>query len=100
MSSEVENVLTLLAGPWTPLYGEGQASVGAPTPTDEELLDAYSRAVINVVDKVGAAVVSIGVRRAGRGPQPGGEGAGSGVIIAPDGFVLTNHHVIDQATEV
>jgi S1-C subfamily serine protease len=65
---------------------------------DEQLLDAYSRAVVGVVESVGPAVVSIGVRKGGRNPQ--GEGAGSGVIIAPDGFVLTNHHVIEGAGSI
>jgi S1-C subfamily serine protease len=61
--------------------------------TDEELLDAYSRAVIGVVEKVGAAVVNIGIKKRTRRGQ--GEGAGSGMILAPDGFILTNHHVIE-----
>jgi S1-C subfamily serine protease len=65
---------------------------------EEELLDAYSRAVIHVVEKVGSAVVSIGVRNGGRGVQ--GEGAGSGLIIAPDGFILTNNHVVAGAKSI
>ncbi|MBZ0290445.1 MAG: trypsin-like peptidase domain-containing protein, partial [Anaerolineae bacterium] len=65
---------------------------------EEELLDAYSSAVIRVVDNVGPAVVSIGVRSQQRGAQ--GEGAGSGVIIAPDGFILTNNHVIAGAKSI
>ena len=69
------------------------------TDSDEELLDAYSRAVIGVVEKVGPAVVSIGVkaRSRSRGER---EGAGSGVIIAPDGYVLTNSHVVERANEI
>jgi S1-C subfamily serine protease len=67
---------------------------------DDELLDAYSRAVVNVVDKVGPAVVSIGVKVPQRRTSPGGEGAGSGVVFTPDGFVLTNNHVVEQAQEV
>ncbi len=66
---------------------------------EESLLDAYSQAVISVVEKVGPAVVSIGVRqKSGNGYQ--GEGSASGVIFAPDGYVLTNNHVVENASEV
>ncbi len=54
------------------------------------LLDAYSQAVIRVVERVTPAVAH--VRR--------GPGGGSGLVIAPDGYVLTNAHVVDGATEV
>ncbi len=75
-------------------------AVSASTPINEEsLLDAYSQAVIAVVEKVGPAVVSIGIRQKGRGGVEG-EGAASGVIIAPDGYVLTNNHVVENAAEV
>jgi S1-C subfamily serine protease len=57
-------------------------------PEDQALLDAYSRAVIDVVDRVGPAVVGIAVRAE---KSPGG--SGSGVVVAPDGLVLTNSHV-------
>jgi len=75
---------------------------------DGELLDAYSRAVVGVVEQVGPAVVSIRVRKAPqpqerrsrRQPRGDGEGSGSGVLIAPDGFVLTNNHVVEGAAEV
>jgi S1-C subfamily serine protease len=60
-------------------------------PEDEALLDAYSRAVIDVVDRVGPAVVRLDVK-AGDDRHHGG--TGSGVIVAPDGLVLTNSHVV------
>src|SRR5258708_2239221 len=64
---------------------------------DSPLLDAYSRAVISVVDKVGPAVVR--VERLADGKNPGG-GIGSGVVIAGDGLVLTNSHVVGGASRV
>jgi S1-C subfamily serine protease len=73
---------------------------GTPQAAEEsELLDAYSRAVTNVVETVGPAVVHIRVQRRSRirrrGADPGGEGSGSGVIIAPDGYIVTNSHVVE-----
>src|SRR4051794_29086460 len=66
-------------------------------PKDEALLDAYSRAVIDVVDRVGPAVVRLDVK-ASDDRRHGG--TGSGVIVAPDGLVLTNSHVVDGAARV
>jgi S1-C subfamily serine protease len=80
---------------------DGGASVQANrAPSDEDLLDAYSRAVVSVVDKVGPAVVSITVKQRARSRGSERDGAGSGVIIAPDGFILTNNHVIERASQV
>jgi len=67
---------------------------------DLELLDSYSRTVVSVADTVGPAVVSLMVGRAGAGRPSGVQGAGSGVIIAPDGYVLTNAHVVHGAGRV
>jgi S1-C subfamily serine protease len=61
---------------------------------DEELLDAYSRAVVDVVERAGPAVVAIEIA-ARRGSHPGGTGgAGSGFVVTPDGYVMTNSHVV------
>ena len=67
---------------------------------DLELLDSYSRTVVSVADTVGPAVVSLTVGRSGAGRPSGVQGAGSGVIIAPDGYVLTNAHVVHGAGRV
>ena len=65
------------------------------TPDDSVLLDAYSRAVIGSVDKVGPAVVR--VERLADGKTAG---TGSGVAISGDGLVLTNSHVVGGATQM
>jgi S1-C subfamily serine protease len=66
-------------------------------PEDQALLDAYSRAVIDVVDRVGPAVVRLDVKA--KDDRRNG-GTGSGVIVAPDGLVLTNSHVVGGASGV
>jgi len=64
---------------------------------DLELLDAYSRAVVSVVDSVGPAVVSISAGKNRGGAEADQAGAGSGAVIAPDGYILTNDHVVQNA---
>lgn len=100
MRKDAEGLLQLLAAGQAPAGGNGQSPGTARAERDEELLDAYSRAVVSVVEKVGPAVVSIGVKKRARSSRREREGAGSGVIIAPDGFVLTNSHVVEGAEEV
>lgn len=65
------------------------------TPDDAQLLDAYSNSVIDVADKVGQAVVKLDIRKGGK-PA----GSGSGVILSPDGLVLTNSHVAQGTARV
>jgi S1-C subfamily serine protease len=69
---------------------EVRDALRADTDPASALLDAYSQAVINVVERVSPSVVN--VRR--------GRSGGSGVIVAPDGYALTNAHVVDGAHEV
>src|SRR5437870_615970 len=63
---------------------------------DLALLDAYSRAVIGAVDKVGPAVLHLQVS----GLKDGAGGAGSGVVFTPDAYVLTNSHVVSGARKI
>ena len=79
------------SGPTAPMLPANDAAA----PKDDDLLDAYSRAVVGVVEDVGPAVVSIG-RTSRRGPS----GAGSGVVFTPDGYVLTNAHVAAGAHQL
>jgi S1-C subfamily serine protease len=79
----------------------GQASPGIDE--EAEILDAYSQAVTGVVTKVGPAVVHIRVKKASNGSgrtSREAEGSGSGVIIVPDGYVVTNSHVVEGAGTV
>jgi S1-C subfamily serine protease len=68
------------------------------TSIDEDLLDSYSRAVVDVVDTVAPAVVHVEVTGTRQGRPAAG--SGSGVLISPDGLILTNNHVIDGAKDV
>jgi S1-C subfamily serine protease len=74
-------------------------------PVEAEIFDAYSQAVIHAVERAGSAVVSVGL--AMRVPEqlkrrgvPEIKSLGSGVIITPDGYVLTNSHVVQSAEKI
>ena len=78
------------------------ASPGQTAAADSEdaALDAYSRLVVDVTERAGPSVVSIRRRRPGwraRDPFEPATGAGSAVIVSPDGYALSNHHVVDGA---
>lgn len=66
-----------------------------PLTHDDNLLDEYSRTIAAVVRRVAPSVVNIRVVSGKRG-----SGGGSGFILARDGFILTNDHVVHGATEI
>jgi S1-C subfamily serine protease len=91
--------MTLLSEGYDPVNDDdpGTAQPGSSsTAEDMTLLDAYSRAVIGAVDKVGPAVLHLQVK----GSKDGAGGAGSGVVFTPDAYVLTNSHVVSGARKI
>ncbi|MGH9148946.1 MAG: trypsin-like peptidase domain-containing protein, partial [Acidimicrobiales bacterium] len=77
------------------MLAELPGAVAAGEPNEAEALDAYSQVVTAVAERVSPSVASLRVGRSG-GPGRGvAEGAGSGVIITPDGFLLTAAHVVE-----
>jgi S1-C subfamily serine protease len=88
--------------PLTDALRTGRNAAQDPVPPDDQaLLDSYSQAVIDVVDSVGPAVVRLAVFNGNpaRAGQSRG-GSGSGVIVAPDGLILTNSHVAGTASRI
>jgi S1-C subfamily serine protease len=66
-------------------------------PREDDPLDAYSNAVIAAVARAAPSVVHVAVRLGGRNRR---EGGGSGFVLTPDGFVVTNSHVVHEASEL
>jgi S1-C subfamily serine protease len=105
ITSKLSNFRGSLAAPVlnesdsAPEFEQSNASAAR---NDAALLDQYSRTVVGAVDRVAPSVVNIDIKQrvnGRRGPREIG-GSGSGFIIAPDGFILTNSHVVHGAVEV
>src|SRR2546427_760238 len=98
----VASAVLLLAGLAGREAAWGEPAERAPAQSDEPL-DAYSAAVAGAVERVGRAIVSVEVRqpvrRRGR-PERELPCHGSGFVFTPDGFILTNSHVVHGATHV
>ncbi len=97
MDEHCKKALQYLAGSSAGVSAKGSCKIENGDATDVELLDSYSRAVITVVDAVGPAVLMVSRKNSGGGNSFAQEGAGSGVVIAPDGYILTNNHVVQGA---
>src|SRR5437763_14931566 len=69
------------------------ATPGGIDPAELEALDAYSRIVVTVADRLAGSVANLRVTRRGRGGRVPA-GAGSAVVLTPDGFLLTSAHVV------
>ena len=91
--------MTYLTPVFDPISDSTQLPGGCDLPglgQDLVLLDAYSRAVIGAVDRVGPAVLHLQIS----GAKEGSGGAGSGVVFTPDAYVLTNSHVVSGARKI
>ena len=92
--------MTYLTPIYDPIGGDVEpgvpASESSAAAEDIALLDAYSRAVIGAVDRVGPAVLHLQVT----GTNDRVNGAGSGVVFTPDAYVLTNSHVVSGARKI
>ena len=99
MDEQIQKTLTFINEREYEKNANGRCEISAKDSSDIDLLDAYSRAVTTVVDAVGPAIVSISVEKRSQRRQFEQNAAGSGIVIAPDGYILTNSHVVHKATQ-
>jgi S1-C subfamily serine protease len=92
----MDNYLTPIYDPISDIEPGAPAAAGSAAAEDLALVDAYSRAVIGAVDRVGPAVLHLQIS----GVKDGSGGAGSGVVFTPDAYVLTNSHVVSSARKI
>jgi S1-C subfamily serine protease len=78
----------------------GDAGVISSRLDDGDLLDNYSHAVTQAVERVSGSLVKIDVQSSRRANRPGSEGSGSGFVFTPDGLILTNSHVVHDAAKI
>ena len=76
-------------------HADNQPTAAARIPTEAEALDAYSQVVTSVAERLAPSVANLRVSRRVRGGRRL-DGAGSGVVITPDGFLLTSAHVVER----
>jgi S1-C subfamily serine protease len=80
--------------------GETQVAQATTSPPDAALHDAYSQAVMSAVARVAPAVAHLQVEMGARGRRGARQGSGSGFVITPDGYLLTNSHVAGGAEAI
>lgn len=94
MGARPELELTALAG------GEPTLAPAGSAAGDAQLLDAYSATIVDVVERVGPAVGFVSTRRRIDRAQRDASGTGSGFAFTPDGYLLTNSHVVHGASAI